>query len=135
MRIQSLAWLDANAAWALLVGGLLLIYWELCRPGTIVPGSVGGACLLVAVAWFTGAPPRALALLLFVAGWVALGAEAWWRCLPWLPPGLAGAALLAAAAIFAAVRWFVAIPLALALSSATVILGSAAIRAYLAKRI
>ena len=42
MRILSVPWLDVNAAWILLVGGLLLIYWELCRPGTILPGAMGG---------------------------------------------------------------------------------------------
>lgn len=134
MRIHSYAWLDANAAWALLAAGLLLIYWELCRPGSVVPGALGGVCALVAVARFAAEPsPPAGALALFAAAWIALAAEAWWR---WPgPPGLLGAALLTAAATLAAVRWFIAVPLALAVSFATVVLGSAAIRAYLAKRV
>lgn len=134
MRIHSYAWLDANAAWALLAAGLLLIYWELCRPGTVVPGALGGVCATVAIARFAAEPaPPLPALALFSAAWIALAAEAWIR---WPgPPGLLGAALLTGAATIAAVRWYVAAPLALAVSFATVVLGSAAIRAYLAKRI
>jgi membrane-bound ClpP family serine protease len=133
MRILSVSWLDVNAAWILLVGGLLLIYWELCRPGTILPGAMGGVCALTAIARFAAEPVRPAALTLFGVGWLAMAAEAWWR---WPgPPGLAGATLLTVAAMAGAVRWFVAAPLSLVLSFATVVLGSAAIRAFLAKRI
>jgi len=133
MRIHSIAWLDVNAAWLLLVSGLLLIYWELCRPGSVVPGAAGGVCVLTAIAWFAAEPLRPAALGIFLLGWVALAGEAWWR---WPgPPGLAGAMLLAAAAVLGAVRWFVAAPSAMALGFATVTLGSAAIRAFLAKRV
>ena len=133
MRILSIAWFDVNAAWVMLVGGLLLIYWELCRPGTVLPGAAGGVCLLTAIAKFTAEPLRPATLALFALGWLAMTAEAWWR---WPgPAGVAGAALLAGAALSASVRWFVAAPLAVALSFATVTLGSGAIRAYLAKRL
>lgn len=136
MRIDSYAWLDANAAWALLAAGLLLIYWELCRPGSVLPGTLGGVCALVAVARFAAANPAPVplqALGLFAAGWIALGSEAWLR---WPgPSGLLGAALLTSAAMCTAVRWFVALPCAVAVSYATVVLGSAALQAYLAKRI
>lgn len=135
MRIQSLPWLDANAAWALLVAGLLLIYWELCRPGSVVPGALGGVCALVALARFAGEPGKLApaAVLWFLAGWAALAAEAWWR---WPgPPGLAGAVLLTLGAMAASVRWYVALPLSAVLGAATAVLGSAAIRAFLAKRI
>jgi membrane-bound ClpP family serine protease len=133
MRIHSMAWLDLNAAWVLFAAGLLLVYWELCRPGSVLPGAAGGVCVLTALARFAGEPVRPLALALFGLSWLAMGAEAWWR---WPgPPGAAGAVLLAAAAIAATVRWFVAAPVAMALSFATVVLGSAAIRAFLAKRV
>jgi membrane-bound serine protease (ClpP class) len=133
MRILSVPWLDVNAAWILLVGGLLLIYWELCRPGTVFPGAIGGVCLLTAIARFASEPARPAALILFGAAWVAIGAEAWWR---WPgPPGLAGAVVLTSAAMAGTIRWFVAAPFSLVLSFATVVLGSAAIRAFLAKRI
>ncbi len=134
MRIHSMAWLDVNAAWALMVGGLLLIYWELCRPGSILPGAAGGVCLLTALARFVDEPIRPLAVGILGAAWMVMGAEAWWRW-PIPLPGLAGAALLTAAAMAGAVRWFVAAPLSLALSISTVILGSAAVRAFLAKRL
>lgn len=130
MRILAISWLDVNAAWVLLVGGLLLIYWELCRPGSILPGALGGVCVLTAMARFGAEPVRPAAVLLFAAAWVAMAAEAWWR---W--PGIAGAALLTAAAAAAQVRWYLAAPLSLVLSVATATLGSAAIRAYLAKRL
>lgn len=133
MRILSIPWLDVNVAWTLLTGGLLLIYWELCRPGTVLPGAAGAVCLLTAIARFSTEPWRPAALGLFALSWVVMTAEAWWR---WPgPAGLAGAVLLMAAAAAASVRWFVAAPTALALSFATVILGSAAIRGWLAKRI
>ncbi len=133
MRIHSIAWLDVNAAWVLLVGGLLLIYWELCRPGSVLPGAAGGVFMLTAIAKFTGEPLRPAALGLFASSCLLMTAEAWWR---WPgPPGLAGALLLTAAASVATVRWYLAAPLAVAVSFATVILGSGAIRAYLAKRI
>lgn len=133
MRIHSIGWLDVNAAWVLLAGGLLLIYWELCRPGSVLPGAAGGVCVLTAIARFSSEPAPASALALFVLGWAAITAEAWWR---WPgPPGLAGAALLTGAAVLSSVRWLVAAPLGMALSYATVVLGSAAIRAYLAKRL
>jgi membrane-bound ClpP family serine protease len=133
MRIQSMVWLDVNAAWILLAGGILLIYWELCRPGSVLPGSLGGVCVLTAMARFSTEPLRPAACGLFAVGWLVITAEAWWR---WPgPPGLAGAVLLTAAAVTAAIRWYLAAPLAMALSFATVILGSAAITAYLAKRI
>ncbi len=133
MRIHSIGWLDVNAAWVLLAGGLLLIYWELCRPGSVLPGAAGGVCLLTAIARFSSEPLRPVALGLFALSWLTIAAEAWWR---WPgPPGLAGAALLTAAAALASVRWFVAAPLGMALSFATVVLGSAAIRAYWAKRL
>ena len=133
MRIHSFGWLDVNAAWVLLTGGLLLIYWELCRPGSVLPGAAGGVCVLTAIARFSSEPVPASALGLFILSWTALTAEAWWR---WPgPPGLSGAVLLTGAAVLGSVRWLVAAPLGLALSYATVVLGSAAIRAYLAKRL
>ena len=101
MRIHSIGWLDVNAAWALLAGGLLLIYWELCRPGSVLPGAAGGVCLLTAIARFSYEPMPPSALGLFALSWAAITAEAWWR---WPgPPGLAGAALLTAAAVLASV--------------------------------
>jgi membrane-bound ClpP family serine protease len=130
MRILGQSWFDVNAAWALLAGGLLLIYWELCRPGTVVAGALGGVSVLTAFARFTAEPARPSAIVLFLLGWAVLLAESGRR---W--PGIGGAALLTGAAVSASVEWYVAAPSSLALAYATAALGSAAIRARVAKRL
>ncbi len=130
MRIHSIAWLDANAAWLMLVAGLLLIYWEMCRPGMAVPGAIGSVCVIAALARLMPVPMNAA--LCFAAAWMAMAAGAWW----WSPvSGVAGAALLSAAALAASVRWWIAVPTSALLAAATVILGSGAVRGYFAKRV
>ncbi|MBM3793569.1 MAG: hypothetical protein FJW31_05780 [Acidobacteria bacterium] len=130
MRIHSFAWLDPNAAWLIFVAGLLLIYWEMCRPGLAVPGAVGCVCVIAAFARLM--PVRPDAALCFAAAWIAMAAGAWW----WnAAAGIAGAVLLTAAALAASVRWWIAVPTSALLAAATVILGSGAVRGYFAKRV
>ncbi|MCC6540318.1 MAG: hypothetical protein IT162_22420 [Bryobacterales bacterium] len=130
MRIHSIAWLDPNAAWLIFVAGLLLIYWEMCRPGMAVPGAVGSVCVIAAIARLS--PVRIDAALYFAAAWLAMAAGSWW----WNPvAGVAGAALLAAAALAASVRWWIAVPTSALLAAVTVLLGSGAVRGYFAKRV
>ena len=40
MRIDSIP-LSPTATLALFVAGVLLVYWEMCRPGMVVPGVAG----------------------------------------------------------------------------------------------
>lgn len=138
MRIDQFGWLDATASFALLVAGLLLCYWEFSRPGTILPGALGGVLVVLAAVRFgsMGATPFGW-ILLGVAVFL-LGLEVVWRG-P-VPPGLlAGLALSAAACRWGAadserVRWYVALPLSLGLAWVTVVLTSAAWRGFWAKR-
>jgi membrane-bound serine protease (ClpP class) len=63
------AWLQAHplspdAAVLLLTAGLLLIYWELNRPGMIVPGATGLLAILLAAASLASFGLRRAGLLL-----------------------------------------------------------------------
>jgi membrane-bound ClpP family serine protease len=76
MRIDELPWLDGNAAVLLLFCGMMLVYWELCRPGAAVPGALGLGMAVVATArlWRPGAAPAPwLAMALFLI-WLAITA-------------------------------------------------------------
>ena len=60
---------DPNYALAVTVLGMFLIYWELLRPGLIVPGAIGSIlCLLgirsVTVTWAHSRPDGFIAFLL-----------------------------------------------------------------------
>jgi membrane-bound serine protease (ClpP class) len=60
--------LSPDAALVLLTAGVLLVYIELNRPGSIIPGAVGLICLLLSVAVFARAPynPGAVTLIFAV---------------------------------------------------------------------
>jgi membrane-bound ClpP family serine protease len=49
---------DPNLAIFLIALGTLAIYVELCRPGFVVPGVLGGIALLVGLASLVNAPPE-----------------------------------------------------------------------------
>lgn len=137
MRIDQFTWLDATVAFALFVLGCFLVILEFVRPGSILPGAVGGVLVLLTAARLaTIGSPFSFALL--IAALALLLLEVRFR---WCPlPGLAPALLLSWAAIRWGpvtdhrVRWWLAVPLSLALSSVAVILGSAAWRGFWAKR-
>ncbi len=50
---------DPNLAISLIAMGLLCVYVELCRPGRVVPGVLGGIAFLVGLASLVNAPPNA----------------------------------------------------------------------------
>lgn len=65
------AWIAAalaapDAAYVALLAGLLLVYGELVRPGSVVPGALGGAVSLVALHALSRHPwrPSGVALLI-----------------------------------------------------------------------
>lgn len=138
MRIDQIGWLDATAAFVLLVAGLLLCCWEFSRPGTVLPGAAGGVLVVLTAV-------RLGSMAVSPPGWVLLGAavflfgvEVGWRG-P-VPPGLlAGAALSAAACRWGnsdteRVSWYIAVPLSAGLAWVTVVLTSAAWRGFRMKR-
>jgi membrane-bound ClpP family serine protease len=136
MRIETWPWFNATAAYAALLVGLLLLYWESARPGAVLPGAAGAVFTLVSLARFASLPVTAAGM-----AWTAAAIAIWllelWLRWPGVP-GLAGALLLTLAASKLVenqpVRWWIAFPLALLAGSATVVLGSAALRGYLLKR-
>jgi membrane-bound serine protease (ClpP class) len=111
--------MDANAALVLTAFGILLICAEFCLPGWVVPGVMGGVCLLCGVhrlVEFESSPAAAVALTVTVLGVLAsgYGVMPGWAGIPlllgvpllcrWLVPGSIQwpAAILAAGAPLAA---------------------------------
>jgi membrane-bound serine protease (ClpP class) len=66
---------DPNVAVLLLMAGLLGLYIEFNQPGTLVPGVVGAACLLLALIAMQILPFSWIGLLLIAAGIALLVAE------------------------------------------------------------
>lgn len=60
--------LDPSAAFALLLAGILLLYWELAAPGRVIPGIAGGVAIAVALNSIVRHPWRVDALALILAG-------------------------------------------------------------------
>lgn len=137
MRIAQIGWLDATAAFALLVAGLLLCYWELSRPGTIVPGALGAVLVVVSAVRLGMMAVTPLGLVLLGVALVLMGVAV---LRPGVAVGLLGGVALAAAAWqwgsgeSERVPWYLAAPLAMGLTWVTVVLTSAAWRGFWAKR-
>lgn len=81
MRIHQIP-LDPNWTLLLFAAAILLIYWEMCRPGMILPG-IGGLTLAVLCATKLAAAPRQ-SLSLWVAIPVAVAIAAITAILTWL---------------------------------------------------
>ena len=73
-----LGWLsDPDILFLFLVGGLIGLYIEFSHPGMILPGVLGGMCLLIALVALQTLPVRYGALALILAGAAMLAAEAY----------------------------------------------------------
>lgn len=59
---------DPNVAFLMAVIGILGVYWELCAPGSVLPGSLGGVLLLVGVFGLSRQPLKAWGVTLVGAG-------------------------------------------------------------------
>lgn len=131
---------DPNLAYALLVIGMLAIFFELFTPGIGVAGVVGATCLVLAAIGLDLLPVQVGAVILVAVGMGFFVAELFVTsygllALAGLVCSLAGAALLfdRSSPEFladASVRlsWWVVVPLALLLAGAAVALGIAAAR-------
>ena len=66
---------DPNIAYVLMMLGMLGLFFELSNPGVILPGVVGGICLILAFFAFQSLPINYAGLLLILFGIVLLIAE------------------------------------------------------------
>ncbi|MEX2221787.1 MAG: nodulation protein NfeD [Candidatus Rokuibacteriota bacterium] len=66
---------DPNIAYLLMMAGMLGIFFELSNPGSILPGVIGGICLILAFFAFQSLPVNWAGLLLILFGVVLLIAE------------------------------------------------------------
>ena len=66
---------DPNVAYLLMMAGMLGIFFELSNPGAILPGVIGGICLILAFYAFQSLPVNWAGLLLILFGVVLLIAE------------------------------------------------------------
>ncbi|HSB40440.1 MAG TPA: nodulation protein NfeD [Methylomirabilota bacterium] len=66
---------DPNVAYLLMMAGMLGIFFELSNPGAILPGVIGGICLILAFYAFQSLPVNWAGLLLILFGVVLLIVE------------------------------------------------------------
>ncbi len=66
---------DPNIAYLLMMAGMLGIFFELSNPGSILPGVIGGICLILAFFAFQSLPVNWAGLLLILFGVVLLIVE------------------------------------------------------------
>lgn len=66
---------DPNIAYLLMMAGMLGIFFELSNPGAVLPGVIGGICLILAFYAFQSLPVNWAGLLLLLFGVVLLIAE------------------------------------------------------------
>jgi membrane-bound serine protease (ClpP class) len=67
---------DPNVAYLLFMAGLLGLYFEFASPGVVLPGVVGGICLLLALAAFQVLPINSTGILLILFAVSLMIAEA-----------------------------------------------------------
>jgi membrane-bound serine protease (ClpP class) len=71
MRYKLLSWLiDPQIAYFLLLGGMAGLFFELTTPGAILPGVIGGICLLLGLYAMSVLPTSVTGLLLILFGLV-----------------------------------------------------------------
>jgi membrane-bound serine protease (ClpP class) len=66
---------DPNVAYLLMLAGMLGLFFELSNPGAILPGVIGGICLILAFYAFQSLPVNWAGFLLILFGVVLLIAE------------------------------------------------------------
>jgi membrane-bound serine protease (ClpP class) len=71
LRYSVFSWLlDPQIAYLLLLGGMAGLFFELTNPGAILPGALGGICLLLGLYAMSVLPTNAAGLLLIIFGLV-----------------------------------------------------------------
>lgn len=74
-RVQNFI-LNPNIAFILLAVGLLALYGEFNHPGAVIPGVVGGICILLAIFALNVLPTRAGGIILILAAFIFFALEA-----------------------------------------------------------
>jgi membrane-bound serine protease (ClpP class) len=126
-----------NAAFLLLIVGVLAIYCEFLRPGRLLPGLLGLAMAITGAYWLWRNSPAPFGLLLIVFAVLLLIAEAVWDA--YFIPGLVGTICLVAgfSQLFQPPRRIapgLSIPVSIIFGAVTILLGSQAKRAQRNKR-
>ncbi|MFH1027200.1 MAG: nodulation protein NfeD [Pseudomonadota bacterium] len=66
---------NPNVAYVLMLLGLVGLYFELSNPGVILPGAIGGICLILAFFAFQALPVNYAGILLILLGLILFAAE------------------------------------------------------------
>jgi membrane-bound serine protease (ClpP class) len=69
--------IDPNLLYLLFLGGIIGIGYEVLHPGVILPGTLGGVALILALFGFSIVPINLAGVALMIFGVVLLGLEAW----------------------------------------------------------
>jgi membrane-bound serine protease (ClpP class) len=69
--------IDPNLLYLLFLGGIVGIGYEIFHPGVILPGTLGGVSLILALFGFSIVPINLAGVVLMIFGVVLLGLEAW----------------------------------------------------------
>jgi membrane-bound serine protease (ClpP class) len=126
--------MNPNLALLILVAGVLLIYVEFNSPGTIVPGSLGALCVLLALFSLGLLPLHYTAIALLVAALILIVLEVKYTSHGVLALAGIGAMILGSLTLVAApipemrVHWPTAVALAVAFGGITLVLLRLAIR-------
>jgi len=91
---------DPNVAYLLFMAGLLGLYFEFANPGVVLPGVVGGICLLLALAAFQVLPINSTGILLILFAVGLMIAEAFVPSFGVLGVGGIGAFVLGSLLLF-----------------------------------
>lgn len=115
---------DPNVAWLVLLGGILLVYFEANHPGLVLPGVVGAVLAMLAVASLGqfGIDWRGVVFSLTAAALLFSEARLGWY-------GIAAGACLTTAGILLGVRPLIAASASLPFAALTVYLLKVALRA------
>jgi membrane-bound serine protease (ClpP class) len=130
---------DPNVAFALILLGVLAVYWEMTHPGRVIPGSIGGAMALLGLHAIAAFPLDWRGILLLLVAPPLLTLEA--RFALHGIAGVAGAAAMASGSLFLlqestrSIHWGTAVGITLPFSAITVYLLRAGFQARRNKRL
>ncbi len=135
--ISSIA--DPNVAFALILLGVLAVYWEMTHPGRVIPGALGGAMALLGLRAISILPLDWRGILLLLVAPPLLTIEA--RFALHGIAGAAGAIAMAGGSLLlvrdsvASIHWTTAVSITIPFSAITIYVLRAAFQARKNKRL